>query len=99
MKAITANELHVGNVLFLSKDGSWSGEFSKAAIFDAEGFDAALEAAQKDEASGLVIGVYEIDVEESAEGLRPSKFRERIRAEGPTVAYGEEMKLEGFYAA
>lgn len=99
MKAITANELHVGNVLFLSENGKWSGEFSKAAIFDAEGFGAALQAAQQDEVNGLVIGVYEIDVEETAEGLRPSKFRERIRAEGPTIAYGEEMKLEGFYAA
>lgn len=99
MKAITANELHVGNVLFLAEDGKWSAEFSQAAIFDAEGFGAALKAAQNDEANGLVIGVYEIDVEETAEGLRPSKFRERIRAEGPTVAYGEEMKLEGFYAA
>ena len=99
MKAITANELHVGNVLFLAENGTWSGEFSKAALFDAEGFGAALQAAQQDELNGLVIGVYEIDVEETAEGLRPSKFRERIRAEGPTVAYGEEMKLEGFYAA
>lgn len=99
MKAITANELHVGNVLFLSEKGNWTGDFSKAAIFDAEGFGAALNEAEQDEAEGRVIGVYEIDIEQSEQGLRPAKLRERIRAEGPTVAYGDAMKLEGFYAA
>ena len=99
MKAITANELHVGNVLFLSAGGNWSGDFAEAVIFADDAFEEALASAQKEEAEGRLIGVYEIDVEQVGKGYQPTKLRERIRAEGPTVPYGEDMKLEGFYAA
>lgn len=100
MKAITANHLLGGQVVFLATGGSWSEDMADACLFsDAESVATALLVAKQDEKAGLVVGAYEIDVVVTDGKAVPSKLRERIRAEGPTIGYGEAMKLEGFYAA
>lgn len=100
MQAITANHLKEGHVLFFAKDGSWNSDLADAALYsDADSLASGLALAQKDEEAGHVVAIYEIDVTVEGGAPVPTKLRERIRLEGPTVAYGEEMKLDGFYTS
>lgn len=100
MKAITANHLTGGHVLFFAIGGGWSKDISNAALYsDEDSLASAMKLSAKDEQNGHVIGVYTIDITLEAGVPVPQKLRERIRVDGPTVAYGAQMKLEGFYAA
>ncbi|MEP2943795.1 MAG: DUF2849 domain-containing protein [Hyphomicrobiales bacterium] len=100
MQAITANHLTGGHVLFFATGGGWSKDISDAALYsDADSLASALALASKDEEAGHIVAVYEIDIIFEDDAPVPKKLRERIRAEGPTIPYGAEMKLEGFYAA
>jgi hypothetical protein len=80
---LTANELFGGDVVYFSRKG-WSPDRADAFVATdepgAEALEAALEEALQD---GAVIDPYLIDA-----GQR--HYRERIRLNGPTVAYGEE---------
>lgn len=92
MKALTANRLLDGEVVFWSA-GQWVERFADAELFADE--DAATEA----EAHGknqptVVVDVYLIDLVE-AEGIwAPLSYRERIRALGPTnhLAHGKQAE-------
>lgn len=100
MKVITANHLTGGHVVFFATGGGWSKDIVDASVFsDADSLATALVLSGRDEAVGHVIGVYELDVTLEGGVPVPTKLRERIRVDGPTVAYGAEMRLEGFYAA
>lgn len=84
LKAITANRLRDGVVVFLGSGSSWVESFADAALFaDA---DAALAAA-KAQAEGDQFGVdvYAFEVEREDGVPVPVKMRERIRALGPSV--------------
>jgi hypothetical protein len=83
--AITANDLRDGLVVYLDKDGGWTGEIGAARMVVADGVDAALADAGRATASGRVVGAYEIAVARTEEGIRPLRLRERIRAFGPST--------------
>ena len=100
MQAITANHLTGGHVLFFATGGSWSEDIADAALYsDADSLATAMALATKDEEAGHIVAVYEIDITHEDGVPVPTKLRERIRAEGPTIPYGAEMKFESFYAA
>ncbi|WP_051332386.1 DUF2849 domain-containing protein [Cucumibacter marinus] len=84
MDIITANELLSGATVYLTVDGKWLEEVSKAQTFgpeDKAARDAAVEAAN---ASGRYLSV-EIEKAEIIDGrVVPTRLREKIRAEGPT---------------
>jgi hypothetical protein len=82
MRALTANRLTDGEVVFWAK-GRWVERFGEAELF---GEDAPAEAA---EAHGkaqptVVVEPYLIEVVETDEGPAPAAYRERLRALGPT---------------
>ena len=89
-KAITANLLGDGRVVFLDPAGGWVRDLA-AARFVADGpeLDAALAEAAAAAAARLIVEPYAIDIEEAGGIARPARLRERIRALGPTVPYGE----------
>ncbi|MCG5243276.1 DUF2849 domain-containing protein [Azospirillum doebereinerae] len=86
LKAITANRLRDGVVVFLGADAAWVEAFADAALFAAADADAALAAA-KAQAEGEQFGVdvYAFDVKTENGVPVPVKMRERIRALGPSV--------------
>ncbi len=93
MKIITANRLSDGAVVFLSAEG-WITEIARAAVLSAQdAIEAGLAAAARAVADREVIDTAAIDVtvEENA-GPVPVRLRERIRAFGPTVAFGEAAR-------
>jgi sulfite reductase (NADPH) hemoprotein beta-component len=80
MKAITANRLDDGEVVFWNH-GAWRTRFGEAQLFsDVATAEAAVAEAQQ---PTVVVEPYLIDVEAEEGGWAPVAFRERIRALGP----------------
>lgn len=84
--AYTANNLLDGEAVWLSENGAWvkSVEAAKAFITEEERQTGA-EAAARADADNLVVEPYQIDVTVEGGVILPIKFRERIRAAGPTM--------------
>lgn len=88
-KAITANRLSDGRVVFLSETGGWSLSIGDVRLFaDGPELEGALAFGKAQEAARIIVDSYAIDMEVSGEKALPLRLRERIRALGPTVAYG-----------
>ena len=88
-KALTANRLDDGLVVFLTGDGGWSRRLGDARLADTSETEASLaDAGEKAVSACRVVGPYFIDVKPNGGGNRPLRFRERVRAYGPTVLEG-----------
>ena len=84
--SFTANTLLDGEAVWLAANGQWVGSVSSASVFrTVEERDAAAEVAARADAANIVVEPYEIDVIVEAGGTVPTKFREKIRAAGPTI--------------
>ncbi|GAB3127195.1 DUF2849 domain-containing protein [Novispirillum itersonii] len=81
---VSANRLTDGLVVFRTAAGTWSERVEDARVYTAE--DAEIEVAAASREATVVVGAYAVDLEE--QGSAPSRLRERIRATGPTIAYG-----------
>jgi len=95
MKAITANRLLDGDVVFW-KAGQWVERLWDAQLFD-DGADADLEAAValgKSQPT-VVVDVYPIDLTRTEGHWAPVSYRERIRALGPTNEPTHGKQAEG----
>lgn len=86
-RAMTANRLRDGLVVFLAAGGEWSTDIQQAEVAEDKEAMARLEAAAAAaERAQLVVGAYLIDVERAEGRLWPTRWREQIRAAGgPTV--------------
>lgn len=82
MKALTANRLSDGEVVFW-KDGAWVERLSEAEVFSDEVAAGEAEASARTQRT-VVIDPYLIDLVDSAGFWAPVSYRERIRALGPT---------------
>ncbi len=82
----TANRLRDGEVVWLGANGRWveTVDASLPATTQAEQTQLAAIAAQSD-ADNVIVEPYEIDVSLDAGSVTPVRFRERIRASGPTI--------------
>ena len=81
-KAITANSLVDGRVLYLGVDDSWVDKFIGAKLFSTKEVEGALEAANA--RTDEITGAYAIEI--SGDGLAGrERLRELIRSRGPTV--------------
>jgi uncharacterized protein YbjQ (UPF0145 family) len=85
-RAVTANRLRDGVVVFRTVTGGWSSRIADAEAASSEvELARLLAAAERDAANAVVVGPYLIDVTEVDGELRPLSLRERIRAYGPTT--------------
>jgi hypothetical protein len=89
-KAITANRLDDGRVVFLDDVGGWAPTLVEARLLsDGPELDEASAYARAQHEARIVVEPYPIDIV-MVDGLPvPARIRERIRAQGPTVRYGE----------
>ena len=86
LKILTANRLSDGIAVWYSGSPGWVEQVGKVRAASTKEDIGILEQIAKDTlAKGQHCDVVLIDVEETAEGPRPLKLRERIRAEGPTI--------------
>ena len=95
-RAITANRLGDGSVVYLTRDGGWSGHIGDSLVSGAPDETGADQtgadqtgrmkaAGERAERSQQVIGACFIDVAVEGGLIRPVRLREAIRAGGPTV--------------
>ena len=87
---ITANRLGDGAVVFLAAGGRWVERFEDGRLSNNEAEAAALQ--QIADAAVIcaeVVAPYLIDVGVIDGRLQPTRYRERIRAEGPSIASKE----------
>lgn len=94
MKALTANRLDDGEVVFW-KAGRWTDRFADAELWASE--DPAADAAEAHGKSELtqVVDAYLIDVIEAEGGYAPLSYRERVRAMGPSNKLEHGKQAEG----
>jgi hypothetical protein len=87
LKAVTANRLVDGLVVYLGADGRWVDAIEDAiSVVGKEDGAALLASVDPDVAACRIVGPYLIDVVAGPDGkLRGTSERERIRALGPTV--------------
>ncbi|MEC9343210.1 MAG: DUF2849 domain-containing protein [Pseudomonadota bacterium] len=93
MKIITANRLSDGAVVYLAAEG-WLTDIARAAVLNAaDAIEAGLASAARAVSERMVIDTAAIDVTvEKGRGPVPVRLRERIRAFGPTVPFGEAAR-------
>lgn len=85
-QVVSANRLRDGIVVYLAADNSWAETVSGSAIaLDADTADAMLTLAKQAVEDRLIVDPYLIDVAEVDGEVRPTKYREFIRATGPSV--------------
>lgn len=82
MKAVTANRLHDGVVVYLAPDGSWTERLADAALYDAAAAEPALAAARARVTE--IASAYLIEAE-AGRAVGRETIRETIRSAGPTV--------------
>lgn len=94
-KAVTANRLSDGLVVFLTASGDWSLSVAEARLLaDGPELVEALAYAKAQTVARVVLETYAIDIDVIDGELVPVRFRERIRAQGPTVVYGEAERAK-----
>ncbi len=82
-KIISANDLLIGDVVFLTADHDWSRELSEAVIaLTPEETEDLLKAANN--TPGLVVGPYALDVTVEDGRPYPAENREKFRERGPS---------------
>ena len=86
LQVVTANLLRGGNVVFLAAGGRWSPHIDAARVAETDAAARELEAlARAGEEGTEVVGPYLIEVERGEDGLQPVRYREWLRARGPSV--------------
>lgn len=86
MKIMTANRIGDGVVVFLGDGGRWTETVHESLIAESEEEEAQLEAvARKSDRDAVIIQPYLIEVTREGDEIRPVRYRERIRAYGPSI--------------
>jgi hypothetical protein len=85
MKVLTSQRLMDGAVVFYTEEGTWSERVDDAQVFEPTDPDTLLALARPDEDANRVVASYLIDVRREGSRVVPTRYRERIRAIGPTV--------------
>ena len=85
-QVISANRLSDGLVVYLASDDSWSEWISRGEIAtDEAAADGLLARAKLAEENRIILDPYLVQVAEDDGEFRPTKYREFIRATGPSV--------------
>jgi hypothetical protein len=83
---LTANRLRDGTVVFLDFEGAWSETLVEAVVARSPDEVRALkDRGCYDATRSIVVDPYLIEVHETVSGLLPMRYRERVRATGPSV--------------
>lgn len=89
-KVITANRLTDGVVIFIGENREWVTDIAEAVTFsDGPELEAGMAYGAECIAARKLVELYPIDVTIENNVPVPVRLRERIRAVGPSVVYGE----------
>jgi Protein of unknown function (DUF2849) len=86
ISVLTANRLGDGIVVFLDFEGAWSEGLAEAVVARSPDEVRALQdRGTYDAEHNLVVEPYLVEVGETAGGLVPIRYRERVRVAGPSI--------------
>ena len=86
LQVITANRLDDGRVIFLADEGRWVEAVGRSRVAETDEAVAALTAvAERAVAERKIVGPYLIEVVREGARLVPRRYREVIRAIGPST--------------
>ena len=92
-KVVTANDLRLGDVIYLTADDAWTRNHAQAELIDDEAhaqMRLLFAASQK----LSVVGAYLADAKAGPNGPEPIHFREVFRTKGPSnYAHGKQADL------
>jgi hypothetical protein len=92
-KVVTANDLRLGDVVYLTADDRWSRHHAEAELIEDEAhaqMRLLFGASQK----LIVVGVYLADAKAGPDGPEPVHFREAFRTRGPgNYFHGKQAEL------
>jgi hypothetical protein len=90
-KVITANDLLVGDVIYLTADDQWSRHHAEAELIEDEAHgQLRLLEAQRNK---FAVGPYLADAKRGTHGPEPVHFREAFRTRGPSnYAHGKQVE-------
>jgi hypothetical protein len=81
-KVVTANDLLIGDVIYLTTAG-WSRDLNDAEVLTDEAH-ADLRMIEASQQINDVVGVYLMDIDATDDALQTKHFREAFRARGPS---------------
>ncbi len=93
LQVVTANRIGDGTVVYLTRVDGWSERIADGQVSRSdEERDTLMAVAQATAEIPEVVEPYVIDVVEEAGVIRPVRYREAIRAQGPTIhpAFGQQ---------
>jgi hypothetical protein len=92
-KVVTANDLRLGDVVYLTADNRWTRLHAEAElILDAAHAEARLAHAAAQRLQ--IVGAYLADAKAGPNGPEPVHFREAFRTRGPSnYAHGKQVDL------
>lgn len=85
-KVVTANDLLIGDVIYLTPDDQWTRSHAKAELIEDEAH-AQLRLLFAEQQKNSVVGAYLADAKAGDKGPEPVHFREAFRADGPSNYY------------
>lgn len=92
-KVVTANDLRLGDVVYWTKDGTWSRHHHEAELFSDED-RANAQLARAVAQNLIVVGAYLADAKQGPNGPEPTHFREVFRTRGPSnYAHGKQVEV------
>ncbi len=92
-KVVTANDLRLGDVVYLTADDQWSRLHSDAELIEDEAH-AQMRLLHGAAQRLIVVGAYLADAKAGVSGPEPTHFREDFRTRGPSnYAYGKQVDL------
>ncbi len=90
-KIVTANDLRIGDVVYLTADDTWSRAHHEAELIEDEAHGQLrllFATAQRN----LVVGPYLAEAKRGVKGPEPVHFREAFRTRGPSnYAHGKQV--------
>ncbi len=86
LSILTANRLGDGTVVFLDFEGAWNENIAESLVAHSPDEVRALEdRGAYDAARNLVVEPYLVEIREVAGRFEPIRYRERVRAAGPSM--------------
>jgi hypothetical protein len=93
-KVVTANDLRIGDVIYLTADDRWSRLHHEAELIEDEAH-AQMRLLHAASQRNLVVGAYLADARQGLKGPEPVHFREAFRTRGPSnYAHGKQVDLQ-----
>jgi hypothetical protein len=93
-KVVTANDLRLGDVIYLTADDHWSRHHHEAELIEDEAH-AQMRLLHAAGQRNLVVGPYLADAKAGPNGPEPTHFREAFRTRGPSnYAHGKQVDLQ-----